>query len=152
MMAEVPVREDPNLRSPALSRAFVLQKEIERLVHWEKFVAQYQSIPGNVPDTRLWTIADLPPQVSVSDKIRTVNVILLPARLCCLRCDCRIYWSFSDEPDLYRCQNCFPRPPKAKESDIKLRLAVKHLEFMIRHRWSIMPGLSADEAGELQDR
>lgn len=123
------------------------QKEIERHVRWDKFVSVYHSIPGDVPVTRLWTIADLPAKVSVADKVRTVQVVLLPDNLGCRRCGFRQYWSFSDESSLYRCGRCFPRPPKASDDDVQLRLAVKHIEFMIRHRWSIMP-LSPDEAGE----
>jgi hypothetical protein len=126
------------------------QREIERRRKSEKFVSRYLCIPGNVPVTRTWTIADLPEKVRLSDQIRIVCVILLPANLCCRRCNCRLYWSFVGEPDLYRCSQCFPKPPKARQTEIDQRLAIKPIEFLVRHEWARIAELSTVQAGEPQ--
>jgi hypothetical protein len=134
-----------------LAFASTQRKEIERKYHADEFILVYQTIPGNVPITRLWTIADLPKKISISDRVRLVKVILLPKNLSCRRCGCRFFWTFSDESLLFRCQQCFPRPPKAKSSDISNRMEVHHIGFLLTHEWARKAELSTIKTGEIMN-
>jgi hypothetical protein len=86
-------------------------REIERLRRGEKFISFYCAIEAG--------------------KIRTVYLLSLPSGMGCRRCHGRDYWSYGDEPDLYRCARCFPRPARADERDVAFRLAEKHLQNLL---------------------
>jgi hypothetical protein len=106
-------------------------KEIQRKCRGEKFVLVYRTI-----ESRL---------------VRTVYVLSLPAGMSCRRCGGREYWSYGDEPDLYRCARCFVRPVRASQRDVDYRLFEKHAENLIRRRYlfrQVESSLSPDEAGE----
>jgi hypothetical protein len=90
------------------------EKEIQKLRRADKYVSVYRAMR--------------------SDRVRIVCVLYMPPALSCRRCNSQEHWSFGDEPDLYRCSHCFPRPTRATERDVAFRLLEKRLENLVRSR------------------